>query len=170
MWSGAVNRQPGYRARNLQRRGFQTFLDDGKPIITSYQTNLINTEIVKIVVFSTIWSPYRDLPPEKNHSQNASIELRFCQIKTFPWSNMRLSPKSKMNDRIFRQTRFCGRIFLFSDARFSSGFPPREYYVGRRGKPPTWLPRQKLAEERIPMARIIFRSSGIDLEQFLVEY
>ena len=23
MWSGAVNRQPGYRARNLQRRGYQ---------------------------------------------------------------------------------------------------------------------------------------------------
>ena len=22
MWGGAVNRQPGYRARNLQRRGF----------------------------------------------------------------------------------------------------------------------------------------------------
>ena len=26
------------------------------------------------------------------------------------------------------------------------------YYVRRRGKPPTWLPRQKLAEERIPSA------------------
>jgi hypothetical protein len=24
MWGGAVNRQPGYRARNLQRRGFPT--------------------------------------------------------------------------------------------------------------------------------------------------
>ena len=27
-------------------------------------------------------------------------------------------------------------------------FPCKVYYVGRRGKPSTWLPRQKLAEER----------------------
>ena len=31
-------------------------------------------------------------------------------------------------------------------------FPCKVYYVGRRGKPSTWLPRQKLAEERIPSA------------------
>ena len=35
-----------------------------------------------------------------------------------------------------------------------SGVCPRVYitYVERRGKPPTWLPRLKLAEERIPSA------------------
>ena len=37
-------------------------------------------------------------------------------------------------------------------------------YVGRRGKPPTWLPRQKLAEERIRVARSISRSQGFTLE------
>ena len=42
--------------------------------------------------------------------------------------------------------------------------------MGRRGKPSTWLPRQKLAEERILMPRIISRSSGIDPEQFLAEF
>ena len=33
---------------------------------------------------------------------------------------------------------------------FQSSILSSASYVERRGKPPTWLPRQKLAEERIP--------------------
>ena len=44
-----------------------------------------------------------------------------------------------------------------------AGLPQRYPNVGRRGKPSTWLPRQKLAEERIVGVRIRARSKHRDL-------
>ena len=47
MWGGAVNRQPGYRARNLQRRGFLTteIIPDARA--SCYDYSLINFWIFK---------------------------------------------------------------------------------------------------------------------------
>ena len=62
---------------------------------------------------------------------------------------------------------FSGHHFISYNNLQKRGFP---LYVKRRGKPPTWLPRQKLAEEMIPMPRMSSLSSRIYPGQFLVEY
>ena len=109
-------------------------------------------------------------------------ELRLCIHLRISGLKSGIQTKIKTNLQIFqkiqnkKQPSFCKIAMPFS-AAYSLG----EYYlqnarpqllkdnVGRRGKPSTWLPCQKLTEERIPGAQKVFRDQAKLTEIFLFE-
>ena len=54
MWGGAVNRQPGYRARNLQRRGFSRIEIIPERTANLREYSLLNLKEIEIFDFSKI--------------------------------------------------------------------------------------------------------------------
>ena len=75
-----------------------------------------------------------------------------------------METRSKTNSGIFhrkqKKPKKPDKISRPTPRRFSC----RVYYVGRRGKPSTWLPRPKLAEERIRIWHVY------EISDFLEKY
>ena len=78
--------------------------------------------------------------------------MRLCMRLGYVISSNALEVKTIFFFQNSCQTWKTGQKIWISARQFWRQFPVVEYYVSRRGKPSTWLPRQKLAEERITSA------------------
>ena len=170
MWSGAVNRQPGYRARNLQRRGYRAPPPRSKILSGArrYHDRKFSPDF--FVFFDTfICIHIKVLKKKKKNKKKMSHDPIYYLTFDLPrklqstWDVQKISPQ-RQRTRGFkpewkRIVEFLARLKtspkILPKLRFMfPGVSPRGTitYVKRRGKPPTWLPRQKLAEERTPSA------------------
>ena len=140
MWSAAVDRQPGHRGRNLHRRSH-----------CMVWHGLTDLNIEKI--FQTIQKITRKKNVKKNENINPDCTSHIIHSRTrdqvqttrksyFPREFKRWHMLLQENSR---KTTFCDRKLLFCMTLVETKHTLR-VYVERRGKPSTWLPRQKLAE------------------------
>ena len=157
MWSGAVNRQPGYRARNLQRRGFIAlrvcFVCKQLPDDSWWNFNFSEN-----VDFSKIFGRQKGSAPAKKTSINIEATgLRLCRNLKTMFFHTDLQIILKINCGISQGSEKTRSKFWLISVPCSGKFTLAEYYfqrknhllckishVERRGKPPTWYPRRKL--------------------------
>ena len=152
MWRGAVNRQPGYRARNLQRRGRKKKKRKEKNLkkIENFVTNFFRNFFGQKPVSLNKYFSYRETSYRAEllhvHPFHPTEHQKFKDYARGPaeiQSEAKNRPKILLNSGSLLEPFGPGGVLLTEGRILSSAS-----YVGRRGKPSTWLPRQKLAEER----------------------
>ena len=120
--------------------------------------------------FKICRSPYLTRRPNFYPLYFQPNELRLCihlKIKGLPSG---FSTRMKTNLHIFHKIQKTMPILCGIAMPFWAPYSLGEYYVGRRGKPSTWLPRQKLAEERmLERGEVSWVFPNVP-EQFLIEF